>query len=224
MTLSRWLRDYLYIPLGGNRGGPRRTYRNLMVTMLLGGLWHGAAWTFLVWGGDPRRALAAERGCAARIGSRGCRRWGLARDLQRGLPRLGVLPRARPRHGFDVLGRLGACGPSPLVTLPVVFAHGRGRGRAGACRRAGGTTPRRGWWPGPPWPRAWRSACSSWPPTPPWASRAWPRSSTTASDHVAPRGQGPVDARGPGARGASWWRSPWPRCSTQRRSCARARA
>ena len=43
MTLSRWLRDYLYIPLGGNRGGRARTYRNLMLTMLLGGLWHGAA-------------------------------------------------------------------------------------------------------------------------------------------------------------------------------------
>ena len=51
MTLSRWLRDYLYIPLGGNRGGPRKTYRNLMLTMLLGGLWHGAAWTFVIWGG-----------------------------------------------------------------------------------------------------------------------------------------------------------------------------
>ena len=51
MTLSRWLRDYLYIPLGGNRGRPLLTYRNLMLTMLLGGLWHGAAWTFVVWGG-----------------------------------------------------------------------------------------------------------------------------------------------------------------------------
>jgi D-alanyl-lipoteichoic acid acyltransferase DltB (MBOAT superfamily) len=50
MTLSRWLRDYLYIPLGGNRGGPSRTYRNLMITFVLGGLWHGAAWTFVVWG------------------------------------------------------------------------------------------------------------------------------------------------------------------------------
>src|SRR2546425_6890307 len=50
MTLSRFLRDYLYIPLGGNRKGPRRRYVNLMVTMLLGGLWHGAAWNFVVWG------------------------------------------------------------------------------------------------------------------------------------------------------------------------------
>ncbi len=51
MTLSAFLRDYLYIPLGGNRLGSARRYLNLMVTMLLGGLWHGAGWTFLIWGG-----------------------------------------------------------------------------------------------------------------------------------------------------------------------------
>ncbi|MBL0356279.1 MAG: MBOAT family protein [Chitinophagaceae bacterium] len=51
ITLSAWLRDYLYIPLGGNRMGNGRTYINLMLTMLLGGLWHGASWTFVVWGG-----------------------------------------------------------------------------------------------------------------------------------------------------------------------------
>jgi alginate O-acetyltransferase complex protein AlgI len=73
ITLSTWLRDYLYIPLGGNRAGPTRTQTNLLMTMLLGGLWHGAAWNFVVWGGlhglylvvhrllgqrdDPERAL-----------------------------------------------------------------------------------------------------------------------------------------------------------------------
>ncbi|MNY26190.1 Peptidoglycan O-acetyltransferase [compost metagenome] len=51
MTLSRFLRDYLYFPLGGNRKGSRRRSVNLMLTMLLGGLWHGAGWTFIVWGG-----------------------------------------------------------------------------------------------------------------------------------------------------------------------------
>jgi D-alanyl-lipoteichoic acid acyltransferase DltB (MBOAT superfamily) len=61
MTLSRWLRDYLYIPLGGNRGGELRTYRNLALTMLLGGLWHGAAWNFVLWGGIHGAALAVER-------------------------------------------------------------------------------------------------------------------------------------------------------------------
>jgi D-alanyl-lipoteichoic acid acyltransferase DltB (MBOAT superfamily) len=50
ITLSAWLRDYLYIPLGGNRNGKIRTYFNIMITMLLGGLWHGANWTFVVWG------------------------------------------------------------------------------------------------------------------------------------------------------------------------------
>ena len=61
MTLSRWLRDYLYVPLGGNRHGERRTCRNLMLTMLLGGLWHGAAWNFVVWGCIHGSALAWER-------------------------------------------------------------------------------------------------------------------------------------------------------------------
>jgi len=61
MTLSRWLRDYVYIPLGGNRGTSLATYRNLMLTMLIGGLWHGAAWTFVVWGGLHGGALAWER-------------------------------------------------------------------------------------------------------------------------------------------------------------------
>jgi D-alanyl-lipoteichoic acid acyltransferase DltB (MBOAT superfamily) len=61
MTLSRWLRDYVYIPLGGNRGSSLLTYRNLMLTMLIGGLWHGAAWTFVVWGGLHGSALAWER-------------------------------------------------------------------------------------------------------------------------------------------------------------------
>ena len=50
ISLSTWLRDYLYIPLGGNKGGPWGTYRNLMITMILGGLWHGAAWNFVIWG------------------------------------------------------------------------------------------------------------------------------------------------------------------------------
>lgn len=61
ITLSTWLRDYLYIPLGGNQKGKRRTYINLMLTMLLGGLWHGAAWTFVVWGALHGLYLAIER-------------------------------------------------------------------------------------------------------------------------------------------------------------------
>ena len=61
MTLSRWLRDYLYFPLGGSRSGVRRTYRNLFLTMVLGGLWHGAAVTFVVWGAIHGGFLALER-------------------------------------------------------------------------------------------------------------------------------------------------------------------
>lgn len=61
MTLSRWLRDYLYISLGGNRHGRSTTYRNLFLTMLLGGLWHGANWTFVIWGGINGALLAVER-------------------------------------------------------------------------------------------------------------------------------------------------------------------
>ncbi len=61
MTLSRWLRDYLYIPLGGSRRGALRTNINLIVTMVLGGLWHGAAWTFVFWGLCHGAALALER-------------------------------------------------------------------------------------------------------------------------------------------------------------------
>lgn len=68
ISLSSWLRDYLYIPLGGNRKSGLRTYANLMTTMLLGGLWHGASWTFVVWGGLHGAYLAAERWLAARFG------------------------------------------------------------------------------------------------------------------------------------------------------------
>jgi len=61
ISLSTWLRDYLYIPLGGNRGGTLRNYRNLFLTMLLGGLWHGASWTFVIWGAYHGLLLIAYR-------------------------------------------------------------------------------------------------------------------------------------------------------------------
>jgi hypothetical protein len=65
MTLSRFLRDYLYIALGGNRRGTFRRYANLVVTMLLGGLWHGAAWTFVLWGAAHGAFLAINHGWLA---------------------------------------------------------------------------------------------------------------------------------------------------------------
>jgi alginate O-acetyltransferase complex protein AlgI len=61
ISLSSWLRDYLYVPLGGNRGGALRTVRNLMLTMLLGGLWHGARWTFVAWGALHGLYLIGQR-------------------------------------------------------------------------------------------------------------------------------------------------------------------
>ena len=122
MTLSRWLRDYLYIPLGGNRKGERKTYRNLMITMLLGGFWHGASFTFLIWGGIHGGALAGERWARERFASFRvpapvawfvtfhvvCIAWVFFRA-----PNLTT--------AFDILGGIGLSGPSPLVTLPMVF-------------------------------------------------------------------------------------------------------
>ena len=68
ISLSTWLKDYVYIPLGGNRRGPRRQTANLFSTMLLGGLWHGAAWTFVAWGAFHGALLAAWHGWTRRTG------------------------------------------------------------------------------------------------------------------------------------------------------------
>lgn len=68
ISLSSWLRDYLYIPLGGNRAGKLKTYRNLLVTMLLGGLWHGASWNFMIWGGIHGLYLAGQRSWGSVLG------------------------------------------------------------------------------------------------------------------------------------------------------------
>lgn len=75
MTLSRFLRDFLYIPLGGNRKGRVRTYFNLMATMVLGGLWHGASWTFVLWGGFHGSMLSLEHGLGGRLRFPGWLRW-----------------------------------------------------------------------------------------------------------------------------------------------------
>jgi alginate O-acetyltransferase complex protein AlgI len=137
MTLSRWLRDYLYIPLGGNQRGRLLTYRNLMITMLLGGLWHGAAWRFVVWGGLHGLFLAAERGVVE---------WRRARGIAplpdtmwlRALKRLGtfhlvclawVFFRADSLGtAWTVLGRIfgDLGGPAALLTPAVLVAIGVG--------------------------------------------------------------------------------------------------
>ncbi len=82
ISLSTWLRDYLYIPLGGNRHGERQTYRNLMLTMLLGGLWHGANWTFVVWGGIHGVGLALGRAMR--------RAFGAESDAERPMSTIGI--------------------------------------------------------------------------------------------------------------------------------------
>jgi alginate O-acetyltransferase complex protein AlgI len=74
ISLSTWLRDYLYVPLGGNRKGPLRTYVNLFIVMLLGGLWHGAAWNFVVWGGLHGRCSRSSACRARPRPTGGCRR------------------------------------------------------------------------------------------------------------------------------------------------------
>ena len=106
MTLSRWLRDYLYIPLGGSRRGRIRTYVNLMLTMLLGGLWHGASWTFVVWGGLHGLGLSAER------------RWDEHRARRAGAAKPGVLVPAAPSgaaaSGAELTGAaLSGAAPGP---------------------------------------------------------------------------------------------------------------
>ncbi|MEX2256102.1 MAG: MBOAT family protein [Acidimicrobiia bacterium] len=139
MTLSRWLRDYLYIPLGGNQRGRLRTYFNLMATMLLGGLWHGAAWTFVVWGAIHGLYLSVEH-------------WRRGRRLRRNLPEPADTATRRwvqrfitfnlvclawvffrsesMSNAFDLLGRIIDPShwfePAPLITLGVVLAIAAG--------------------------------------------------------------------------------------------------
>ena len=98
ISLSTCMRDYLYIPFGGNRGSTAETYRNLMLTMLIGGLWHGAAWTFVFWGGYHGDAAAIYRANAGQWDRlpRAFRQ--LAMFLVGG-DRLGVLPLDELRDG-----------------------------------------------------------------------------------------------------------------------------
>ena len=130
MTLSRWLRDYLYIPLGGNRKGRFATYRNLMLTMLLGGLWHGAAWTFVVWGAIHGVGLCVERALGWRPTSRRSQWLGRILTFQ-------IVCFAWVFFRADSLTRAGqilerlftAWGqPSPLVTASVLLAIAVGIG------------------------------------------------------------------------------------------------
>jgi D-alanyl-lipoteichoic acid acyltransferase DltB (MBOAT superfamily) len=137
ISLSSWLRDYLYFPLGGSRRGKLRTYLNLMITMLLGGLWHGAAWTFVVWGGLHGSYLVAHRlWCRlfVRLESRpawaplvrwrrtGQWRWAARILLFHAVCAGWVFFRASSFGlAFSVFGRLGAGGAATLATGPVAI-------------------------------------------------------------------------------------------------------
>jgi D-alanyl-lipoteichoic acid acyltransferase DltB (MBOAT superfamily) len=136
MTLSRWLRDYVYIPLGGSRGGSLKTYRNLLLTFLLGGLWHGAAWRFVIWGAIHGTALSVERMFRERAGASprpdtATRRW-IRRFVTFQVVCLAwVFFRADTwNSAWEMLGRLftewGQA--SPLVTFGVVAAIAGGIG------------------------------------------------------------------------------------------------
>ena len=130
MTLSNWLRDYLYIPLGGNRRGTLLTYRNLLLTMLLGGLWHGASWTFVVWGAIHGGVLALERLWSSSGLGRGLMT-GVPIEIRRGLRWLltfhvvclaWVFFRAETfGDATDLLGQLGSFGGSNRLVTPLLL-------------------------------------------------------------------------------------------------------
>jgi alginate O-acetyltransferase complex protein AlgI len=122
MTLSRWLRDYLYIPLGGNRKGRVRTYINLMLTMTLGGLWHGAAWNFVAWGAFQGTGLSAEHAINGRLGRifPGWLRWFVTFNL---IVVGWILFRSTDLSLFgDYMSALVRSGPATLYSVPVVGA------------------------------------------------------------------------------------------------------
>jgi D-alanyl-lipoteichoic acid acyltransferase DltB (MBOAT superfamily) len=124
MTLSRFLRDFLYIPLGGNRGGRWRTYRNLMLTMILGGLWHGAAWTFVIWGAYNGGMLVSEHALGGWFGRRtpAWLRWFVTFHLVV----LGWIIFRAQSVGviWSFLARLASWGAPTLWTFPVLLAIG----------------------------------------------------------------------------------------------------
>jgi D-alanyl-lipoteichoic acid acyltransferase DltB (MBOAT superfamily) len=122
MTLSRFLRDYLYIPLGGNRKGRVRTYFNLMATMVLGGLWHGAAWNFVAWGAYQGTGLSAEHAVKGRLGRifPGWLRWFVTFNL---IVIGWILFRSTDLSLFgDYMAALVRSGPATLYSVPVVGA------------------------------------------------------------------------------------------------------
>ena len=131
ITLSRWLRDYLYIPLGGNRGSEAEVARNIMLTMILGGLWHGAAWTFLAWGllhgagqvvGHVRRERRAEAGIAPPTPTRVRHVWEVFATFQFVCLAWIFFRATSFTNAFDVIGRiLTGWGSATNLVTPLVL-------------------------------------------------------------------------------------------------------
>jgi alginate O-acetyltransferase complex protein AlgI len=118
MTLSRFLRDFLYIPLGGSRGGRLFTARNLMITMVLGGLWHGAAWPFVLWGALHGAGLVSEHLLGGRFPGPRWLRWFVTFHL---VVFGWILFRSQSLGDFGtMLSRLTVTGDATLWTAPVV--------------------------------------------------------------------------------------------------------
>ncbi|MEV4420300.1 MBOAT family O-acyltransferase [Patulibacter sp. NPDC049589] len=120
MTLSRYLRDFVYIPLGGSRGGKFKTARNLMITMLLGGLWHGAAWGFVLWGFIHGAVQVIENQFRERtkLSPPEWLKWFLVFNIVV----LAWIPFRAPElsQAWDFLSRLGDWGPATMWSTPVV--------------------------------------------------------------------------------------------------------
>ncbi len=207
ISLSKWLQDYLYIPLGGSRGGTLMTYRNLMLTMIIGGLWHGAAWTFVIWGtyqglilvGHRLREAAAREDRPDPADRPGVLEGGADhRDVPPRLPRLADLP----VHGFRAEIKVGAyTGVEQLVGMlnAIDLSPGRSRPRPTSCRSrsrscrccwsSSSSTSRRTWTSsrGPPGTSGASSTRSASTPSCWAASSAAASSSTSSSDRRGER-------------------------------------
>jgi alginate O-acetyltransferase complex protein AlgI len=120
MTLSRFLRDFLYIPLGGSRGSRLFTYRNLMITMILGGLWHGAAWTFVLWGAFHGVGLVVEHALGGRVRAPAWVKWFVTFHL---IVFSWILFRSESLATFAAfISQLTVPGPATLLAAPAVVA------------------------------------------------------------------------------------------------------
>lgn len=124
ISLSTWLRDYLYIGLGGNRFGEWKTYRNLLLTMLLGGLWHGANWTFVVWGALHGLGLAIERYVSPPAARSAAGRWGRRIFYFHLVCVAWVFFRAQSlTEAIHLLSGLGNWGPFPFASFALLAVY-----------------------------------------------------------------------------------------------------